>query len=169
MKLPAGRKIELYDHRVRTLSGELEVAKKALWVEGKIGGSKKERKRARAGLKQLAEAKPLSISPNTMGTIRSHERSGNSLHKLTDDDFVYAFIFKMPAGTPRADETHEDEVFISHECWVTVEKMISCDLAIKAVLPVHRHYMIIAVGADYKVCDDEAQSNRILSAPARGG
>jgi hypothetical protein len=171
VKLPADTKIELYDQMVQTLSKkvetqskDLDIAKNALWVESKIGASKTDQKRAKVVLKKLLseDGKPLHISPNTMGTIRSHERSGNSLDKLTNDDFVYAFVFKMPANTPGADEVGEDELFISHECWITVEQMISCDLAIKVVLPVHRHYMIVAVGADYKVCIDEAYSNRIL-------
>jgi hypothetical protein len=174
VKLPAD-KIELYDQMVQMVqtmskkiemqSKDLDVAKNALWVESKIGASKTDQKRAKVGLKMLLseDDKSLHISPNTIGTIRSHERSGNSRHQLTDDDdFVYAFVFKMPADTPGADEVNEDGVFISHECWVTVEQIISCDLAIKVVLPVHRHYIIVAVGADYKVCIDEAYSNRIL-------
>jgi hypothetical protein len=64
----------------------------------------------------------------------------------------------MPSGTPGADQMNEADVRVSHECWVTVEKIMSCDLSIRCILPLNRKSVIIAVGAAYDILIDEAHN-----------
>jgi hypothetical protein len=155
-----GEKIQLYDSLVRARDNELVVLKKALWVESKVGSEKKGRENARQTLEALAAERGIHQSPNTIGTIRSHEKTRGW---LDDDDLVYAFVFSMPADTLSADKMPDiDEVFVSHECWVTVEKIMSCDLTLRCILPVDRKVCIIAVGADYETLVDEAHTTNIL-------
>jgi hypothetical protein len=147
---------------VRQRDNEITSLKKALWMEGKVGRTKKSRSKCKRKLRELAKQSSLHVSPNTMLTIRNHEKRSQATETLSDDDLVYAFVFAMPADTFAADEANENDVRVSHECWMLVETIMSCELSFRAVLPVDRKVIVIAVGAAYDILVDEAHHTRIF-------